>query len=300
MMALFSDAGAARRLRGILWGEWANSRKFLAFVFAAWLIGLWALVLFYHPAWILVIGMNVGIVLGLVSGRDTVEGPAEFTFSLPVSRRSLFLGRLLFYGSFLASFVVLGLAAIRLDLPQALWGLVVETGFTESFGSGGARPSIESYWYGLSLAVPLAAFGWSFAAAMIARTTNWLPLTLPAGLIGPGALAGLGIYLEYLSGGWGTMTGAISVPLLLVGAVLAPAAAYPLFLGKEVAGGGMGRSTGGARPVIVGVVVVVTLVLLFLLLFTLTAVQRKGAFETQIKASRIQAQEAAEKARKEK
>ncbi|MFH1739520.1 MAG: hypothetical protein ABIH23_10980 [bacterium] len=146
-------------LKGILWKEWLTHGNMIISFFAVWLVGVWVLLLFSNSLWICVFGVIYGLTVGsALGGSEVKEGSEEFSFSLPPTRSERYLVRLALGSGSLLLFVVFGLAAVAFDLPQAIWGLFVQSGFTEPFT---IVPIFGRYT--LALLYPLAAFSLSFA-----------------------------------------------------------------------------------------------------------------------------------------
>jgi hypothetical protein len=166
-------AGQQRVLRGLYWQEWFAHGSGLLMVFSAWLIGQWVLMIFFHPAWVLIGGSLVGLWLGAVfAGADAQELAEEFALALPPQRGERYRVRLVVSLSVLVLLVGTSLLAIRLDWPQALWGTVVETGFTEPWVWDKAADEAPTLYYALAAACPLAAYGVAFGMASLASARD--------------------------------------------------------------------------------------------------------------------------------
>jgi len=167
--------GNQRILRGLYWQEWFAHGSGLLMVVSAWLIGQWVLLIFFHPTWVLIGGSLLGLWLGAAfAGADAQEGAEEFALALPPQRGERYRVRLMVSLSVLVLLVGTSLLAIRLDWPQALWGLVVETGFTEPWVWNRSKPSdvTEAFYYVLAAACPLAAYGVAFGMASLASARD--------------------------------------------------------------------------------------------------------------------------------
>ncbi len=244
---------AMKTFRGLLWGEWLAHRRLLGLFAGAWFLGVWVLVLFIHPLTILIFGALYAILAGqMAGGRDALENITEFSLALPYTRRQLYLSRLIFSGAPLLVFLSAGLIAFHFELPQALWSLAVDSGFTEPF-----RPC-ESAWHGFALAAPLSLYAWTFAWASLARSAGEVSYAFTAALAATGIQVLLACYLENQL--WGGVKGQIGVPLLLANAVLIPFAGERLFRQKE----GIPRSLLPARQALFWLVLILGAFLLLM------------------------------------
>ena len=192
MVKGFPVDAALRRsiLRGILWKEWREH----SVVIVRWLllafIGLFLLQVLCHPA--LVGILAVIYAWGLtrsIAGGDVWEGTEEFAFALPPTRRAIFWTRYALCTVPFLTVLVGGLLCVRFNVPQALWGLFVDSGFTEPF------PVVEWYWYLLALLLAISVYHICFAInSMVfhrsALLWSWLA---GAGMVGALALGGLAI-----------------------------------------------------------------------------------------------------------
>ena len=79
----------------LLDNEWQRFRGPVIGLLLAWVIGLWILVLFNHPGFILATGLiYVVLFAGQQAGVDIANGTEEFSFSLPTGRGPLYLARM--------------------------------------------------------------------------------------------------------------------------------------------------------------------------------------------------------------
>ena len=63
--------------RALLLQEWKLCRGPVTSLAVVWVIGLWVLVIFQHPAWLLGVGVAYIIMLSAVQGgRDVIDGTA--------------------------------------------------------------------------------------------------------------------------------------------------------------------------------------------------------------------------------
>jgi len=143
-----------------------------------------------------------------------------------------------------------GLLATRFNVPQALWGLIVESGFTE------AGPAVGAEWYARALTYPTAAFALLFGLTALCQSRTQFSSTTGLGSLG---LVVLTVFLErWLQPrtSWWT-----PFAVLALTAVVAVVTSAFLYMRKE----------GVSRPVRQGhdrrwIVVVIAGALLFLLL----------------------------------
>lgn len=186
-MAKAADVAAARIgrqevLRGLYWQEWFAHGSELVLIFSGWLIAQWVLLIFFHPLWILILGTLLAVWLGAgFSGADAHEGAEEFTLALPATRAQRYWVRLSVSLPCLVLVVGVSLLAIAFNWPQAVWGLLVDTGFTEAFPREPERNLSPMFYYLLAMACPLAAYGVSFGLASVASTRDHV---MQAGLLG--------------------------------------------------------------------------------------------------------------------
>lgn len=213
-------------IKGLLWREWLVHRRLLMTMLCLWLIGQWILLLFCHPWVILVFGALFALWIGTVAGgSDAAEGSEEFSFALPATRAQRYIVRMALGGSSILLLTGASLLAIGLDLPQRLWGIFVNSGFTEPFWTA------EGYTYALAFSVPAAVFAFSFAMSALAK---WSSFVLFSGLLGAGcaaAILGLGLLCEQWL--WGYLTGMVSCPALLALGAAGLFAGYLQYLRKE-------------------------------------------------------------------
>jgi len=204
-----------------------------------------------------------------LGGADAAEGSEEFAFALPPTRAERYLARLALGGSTVLLFTVLGVVTIALDLPQHVWGLFVNSGFTEPFPA-----CKERFLYPLAVAIPFAVFAFSFALAATAGTRGLVGVSWFLG----GALAGAALGLAFLGEWalWGEINGYISVLALFALAPLALLAGYLKYIVKE----GVSRPApaAGASSWWIWAIVLV-LVLLVLGLFLPFAMVRNPSIE---------------------
>ena len=120
--------------------EWRQCRGPVVSLAMLSVLGLWVLVMFSHPGWLLGIGLlYVMMVTPGQAGRDVADGTEEFSFAQPPGRGPLYLARLAPGLAFLLVNGVVGGLAIAFDLPQRVWSLFFSGGLTETFGFSVAR-----------------------------------------------------------------------------------------------------------------------------------------------------------------
>ena len=246
--------------RGLLWREWLAHKNLVLWALCAWLVGGWVLMIFYHPGWIIGAGVLYAMIAGQAfGGGDTIAGTEEFTASLPPLRGQQYLARLVLACGTTLAFTGLGALAIVFDLPQHLWGLVVESGFTEPF------PPCDPPWlYGLAVGAPFLTLALTFGMAATAKSPESAVGAAIVGVLGAGALIWIALGAEYLI--WRRQPGLIVVPAPLAIGVMALLYGYGRYIRKEAVarpGGGAGRMSGVAIVVII--IVVLALMSVFLL-----------------------------------
>ena len=244
--------------RGLLWREWLAHRNLVLWALCAWLVGGWVLMIFYHPGWIIGAGVLYAMIAGQAfGGGDTIAGTEEFTASLPPVRGQQYLARLILACGTTLAFTGLGALAIAYDLPQHVWGLVVESGFTEPF------PPCDPPWlYGLAVGAPFLTLALTFGMAATAKSRGAAVGAPIVGLIG--AVLVMAVTLGAEQTLWERQTGLIAVPAFLAIGVMVLLNNYRRYFRKEAVArpGGTGRMSGVA-------IVVVVVVVIFVLMTTL-------------------------------
>lgn len=268
--------------------EWRLCRGAVTALAMLWIIGLWVLVIFNHPGWLLAIGLlHLLLVSPSQAGRDVLDGTEEFSFTQPPGRGPLYLARLSLGTAFLLANGVLGGLAIACNLPQHLWSLCFSGGLTEPFGT-----SPGFLWYGLAVLVPTAAHGVTFALAANAGTRAGVNVAWLGGIIMAGIVTAAGLLLENLL--WGEPNGYLACPALLATTVLPPLTGYFAYLRKEAtsSSGVAGRTGGGGLWVAAALGALLVFILLsFFWMRTSTAVQTQQQRAEEVKMRHNRAQE---------
>ena len=255
-----TSAFLPRHVRGLLWREWLAHRPIAVGALAIYLVLGWALLIFFNPWFVLIYGVVLVKLAGAaVAGQEPIEGSEEFALSLPPARAERYLVRLALWGGAFLFFLIFATLSIAFDLPQRVWGLFVQTGFTEPF------PAVKDRWlYAFAVAGPFAAFAFTFVVASLARTRGAAMWSAFLGTLGAAAVVLAGLLVEF--GVWCDVNGYVTVPLLGVTAAAALALGYVLYLRKE----GISRPApierrGGGWIVAVIVVVLILLLIAFAL-----------------------------------
>ena len=248
--------GGMNVLKGLIWREWLRMRGLVVGALAIWLTLIWVLLIFCHPGLVLAFGV-IYVLIGAAgfAGGDALEGSEEFAFSLPPTRGEQYLAKLALGLGTTAAFTALGVLSIALDLPQLIWSVFVNSGFTEPF-----PVCDEPMVYGLAIAVPVACFACTYAMSANAGTRTMVMVSAFLGVLLAAALMGGGFIAEYAL--WEAVNGYISIPALLAVAPMALLAGYGFYVRKE----GVSRPTPIAGRTGAWVWVVVIVVVVFLLL----------------------------------
>jgi hypothetical protein len=218
-------------------------------------------------------GMVYALILGAAcGGAEAMAGTEEFTFALPATRSERFRARLALGGGALAVMQIVGLVAIACDMPQMLWGLAVDSGFTEPFPQVASR-----YVYWLAAALPFATFATIFALAAGGNGGSAMTrLAWLSGLIVAGMTAGLGFIAE--SALWGHLNGYVSCSALLVLTVLALLIGHRVYVRKE----GISRpdpAAGGSHGWLWSLMILALLALLLLMMIASLRLSKSEARE---------------------
>ena len=148
---------------------------------------------------------------------------------------------------------MVGVLAVGFDLPQRVWGLLVESGFTTPFSPA------QGYWYAFALGCPAAVFCFSFAFASLATSRAQVAVAWLFGLIASGAVLGISLLTELFL--WGRVNGYVALPVLLAASAGIGLAGYIAYQRKE----GISRPTrmqGGRGWIVIAIVVVALLLVL--------------------------------------
>ena len=238
--------------------EWAASSRIFGLLGLGWFCGLWILVLFHHPAWLLLpAGMCVIMTTPARAGADVLDGTEEFSFSLPPGRGPLFLSRVIPGMVFILATGLIGGAAIALDLPQMLWSLVFSGPMTEPFA-----PVKDRQWYFLAVLYPLAAHACTFVTASMTTSRTMVMLSWLLGGLAAVLTGGAATLFESVI--WSGPTGLLAIPALLTLTVSVLLGGYRAYLGKEAT-----RSSGTATSGMPKLLVILAAIALLLLLLSL-------------------------------
>lgn len=215
--------------------EWYLSRGPVILLATIWLVGLWVLVIFNHPAWLLAIGLcHVLFVSPGQAGRDIIDGTEEFSFALPPGRSPLYLARIVPGLAFLLANGLLGGLAIAYNLPQHLWALCFSGGLTDPFA-----PVTGGRWYDsyvIAVLLPCAGHAVTVALAANASSRSTVSYAGVLGIIAAASVMAVGFFLESLL--WQELNGFIAGPALLATAVLDLLAGHQVYRRKEATGSG--------------------------------------------------------------
>ncbi len=250
---------------GLLLESFLETKKEQTWFAVIWLIGVWVLLIFNHPGWMLAFGSAYALITGkLLGGRDTIEGCEEMTFSLPPTRKQRFRGHACFGLCILLGFTVIGLAAIYGNVPQKLWGLFVESGFTEP-NPGVSRPWV---FYSLAISVPVCLFITTFVTAAVTTSRRVMQSSRLIGVLLTAGVFGIGYGVESIL--WHQVRHLVPVPLLLVVSILVFVVGENSYMRKEGRNQPVSGEDGSYWGVwmVIGTLFVVA-VLAFFLLFTL-------------------------------
>lgn len=237
--------------------EWRYCRGPVVNLGVVWLIGLWIMMLFNHPGWLVAIGLwHVLFISPVQAGRDIIDGTEEFSFALPPGRTPLYVARMIPGLVFLTVAGLSGWLAIEHNLPQCVWSVVFSGGLTEPF-----PPVTGMHWYAMAVLLPCAGHAVAFALAANAKSRAAVHGSGIAGIIAAGAVMLAGFLLEDLL--WQEINGFLAGPALLVTAVLALLGGHQAYRRKEATGSGGVAGTGG-RSGLVWIIAIVLILLLFL------------------------------------
>lgn len=265
-------------LRGILWKEWREHSVMIVRWLLLAFIGLLLLQVLYHPVFVGILAVIYAWALTRrIAGGDVWEGTEEFAFALPPTRRMLFWLRYALCAVPFLTVLVGGLLCVRFNVPQALWGLFVDSGFTEPF------PIVKLYWYPLALLLAISVYHVCFAInSMVFRRSallwSWLA---GGGTVGALALGGLAID----TGGfryYGEYVPLFTCGLPVLGAIITFITACVLYPRKEgIARPAQPAWRSGILLVVIIVIVIAVLLVLSIVLVRESAVEnvREGHIE---------------------
>ena len=266
---VFTERSTLLVLLGREWRLWGGTVVAMAMI---WVIGLWVLVLFSHPAWLLGLGLcHVMLLSSVQAGRDVIDGTEEFAFAQPPGRSPLYVARMIPGLVFLAANGLLGWLAICYSLPQRLWAVVFTSGLTEPFA-----PVASGYWYAMAVLLPLAAHAVAFALAANAKSRGMVNAATLTGIIAAAIVMLAGFYLETLL--WQEANGLLAGPALLVTATLVLLGGHLAYQRKEAtASGGTAGRTGNAGLILI--IIAILLLLLAMFLMKSSSVRRQSESE---------------------
>ncbi|HDZ22689.1 hypothetical protein LCGC14_0454360 [marine sediment metagenome] len=213
--ALTAHAATWRqKFRPFLAAPWLRLGSLVLWAATALLVLGWLMPVWNHPGWVLGFGVFFGMVLGARLGSAEVQAEIqEFALSLPPVRRPIFRVRLLAGGAFVLALTTISAAAIAWNVPQAIWGVLVESGFTKSFGPW---PASHRKVYFLAVACPLATYGMAFGLTSMSKSRNVRDLLMFASPLAVGAMVLLGFWAEEWLWGWEQLSAKLVLILLAV------------------------------------------------------------------------------------
>jgi hypothetical protein len=196
-----------RILQGLFWRDWLLHKMELIWIFSAWLFGVWVFPI--QPMYFLLpFGVISACILGpSLGGADAAEASEEFSFSLPPTRAQRYLVRFVLGGTLLVVLMAGGVLAACFDLPQALWGLIFEAGYTHPF----EQPK-STVIYGLAFTGTVAVYADCFAAGACSRSPHGMGWIWLRGLVVGTVVGFVGLFVESLVFRSGP-TGTISCPV---------------------------------------------------------------------------------------
>lgn len=151
----------------------------------------------------------------------------SFRLRSPPTRESRYIARLVVGGGTFLVLTSFNLLALGLDLPQILARFYVNTGIVKPL------PDLRlGLLYGLVVALPFAAFAFSFAISAVTHS-RWIMLTAWFwGGLAALAMLQLGFWYESLV--WSSLTGNFSCPLLFLSAIAGLITGYNFYRKKEI------------------------------------------------------------------
>ena len=211
------ERSTSTRLRQVLAQPWGSFYGWLVLPVVTVVVLGWALPVFHHPAWIMVLGSLYAMKLGRLMGAvEIIEGIQEFAASLPISRRRLLVTRLVAGLTAVTALVTVSTLAIAFNWPQAVWSLFVESGFTQPFGPW---PSHHNYFYLLAIACPILTYLTAFGLSLSLRSRQAVDLLAFLAVLAVLAATLGGLAIERWQ--WGASNGYVATGLLaLLAAVM--------------------------------------------------------------------------------
>ncbi|MHC4563862.1 MAG: hypothetical protein ACYS8X_13975 [Planctomycetota bacterium] len=199
-VAITTRPSVTARWRQVLAQPWSPFGRRVLLAGAALIALGWMLPVFHHPWWILALMSLFAVKFGRdMGGAEVIDGTQEFAWSLPIRRNRLLWTRLLAGVTVVGVLSGLSSLAIALSWPQAIWGLVVESGFAKPFGPW---PASHAYAYKLAVICPVLAYVTAFGLSAAARSRPAVDmLSLLAGAAVAAAIGG-GLAIEYWRWGW--------------------------------------------------------------------------------------------------
>jgi hypothetical protein len=213
-------------LHSLIRQEWRLCRNSVISLAMVWVIGLWILVIFNHPAWLIAIGLlYVLIVSPAQAGHDVLDGTEEFSFSQPPGRAPLYVARLSIGLGFLLANGLLGGLAIIHNFPQRLWSIFFTGGLTVPY-----ETEIDSIWYAMAVLLPCAAHSMTFARAATSHSRN---VVTSAGMTGTATAVFLISMVNYLEKRSWRSTEGLAIPVLLAISIAVLVIGYRAYCRKD-------------------------------------------------------------------
>ncbi len=208
--------------------EWLTHGRFVTFCLAFWILAFWILLL--QPAGLIVVfGAVYALWAGAAfGGTESTEQTEEFLLSLPPTRSQRYLARLLLGGGSVLFFAMVNRFAIRWNLPQTVWGLFVESGFTEPFKIEGLRTVMAM---GIDILIPVSVFAFSFPLASVAHVRSPKGYARALGALSAATLLLTSCWAEYVM--WETLNGYLTIPVLVIASVGALIGGHSVYCRKE-------------------------------------------------------------------
>ncbi len=211
---LISPQASPIGVRQLLSPPWLWLKTFAMLGLTVTFVLGWVLPVWHHAGWVLGFGVLYGSLLGKSLGGAEVLGEVqEFALSLPTRRRPIYRTRLLTGAAMVFGLTTLSTLAIIFNWPQAVWSLVVETGFTEPF------PAWEDHGRVcvLAMTAPLTAYTAAFVLACLSRSRLMASGAWLGGIAIVGLALGIGAYVEIWR--WDVFSARLVGPLMGVSTV---------------------------------------------------------------------------------